>query len=265
MQATRTLAPLLATGALVAGVTLLLPLSPAQAASTGCEENIGYEISSPPVYGETGFTAVVVGLTAVTRTVTFSPGEGCSLDVGDTWAVRTPYFTAGGTYDGSPASLAAPVRVGVPRSDRAAGAHPAVVTLTDSTGGGNDVTAEAGITLKRRTALRRFDVWRESPTPRCGGVQGTVLHARSRLVRASWTRRDYGPFAGRPVALFFSPGHSAEHNLEDDVLVTRRTGPRGWAVFSFRPGFDATYQTHHGATGASSHADSARDFVHCSR
>jgi hypothetical protein len=263
MPATRTLTPLLSVGALLAGAVLAAP--PARAASTGCEENIGYEFSSPLSYGETGFTSVVVGLRAVTRTVTFSPGEGCVLDVGDAWAVGTPYFTAGGTYDGSPASLTAPVRVGVPRSDRAAGAHPAVVTLTDSNGAGNDVTAEAGITLKRRTALRRFDVWRESPAPRCGVVSGTLLHARARLVRASWTRRDYGPLPGREVALLGSPGHTAEHDLENGVVATRRTGPHGWAVFAFRPGFDATYEAHRGATGTSSHADSGRDFVDCHR
>jgi hypothetical protein len=263
MPTARTLAPLLTTGALVAGATLAVP--PARAASSGCEENVGYEISSPSSYRETGFTSVVVGLRAVTRTVTFSPGEGCLLDVGDGWAVSTPYFTASGRYDGTVTSLSAPVRVAVPRSDRAAGPHPAVVTLTDVTAAGADVTVEAGIVLKRRTELRRFNVWRESPAPRCGVVRGTLLHARSRLVRASWTRRAYGPVGGRPVSLLFSPGHTDVHDLEDGVVATRRTGPRGWALFSFRPGFDATYEAHHGATGASSHADSRRDFVDCSR
>jgi hypothetical protein len=263
MEVTSRIAGFATAGALVASAALAS--GPVHAASTGCEENVGYEISSPSAYGETGFTAVVVGLRPVTRTVTFSPGEGCALDVGDGWAVGTAYFTATGTYDGSPASLTAPVRIGVPRRDRAAGPHPAVLTLTDGTGAGGDVTVDAGVVLKRRTELRRFDVWRESPAPRCGVVTGTLLHARSRLLRASWTRREYVPFAHRPVSLLFSPGHTAGHDLENDVLATSRTGPRGWARFSFRPGFDATYQAHHGANGTSSHADSGRDFVDCSR
>jgi hypothetical protein len=256
-------AGVLVAGVLVAGVPA--GLTPARAATGECEENIRYAISSPPSYRETGFNSVVVGLSPVTRTVTFSVGEGCTIDVGDQWSVTSPYFRAQGTYDGTPASLAVPVRIGVPRSDREVGGHPVALTLSDSTGGGNDVQADSGMFLKRRTELRRFNVYRESPVPRCGTVNGSTVRARARLMRASWTQRAYVPYRNRPVDLLFSAGRTTEHNLEDNVVRTDLTGPRGWAGFTFRPGFDANYQAHHGTNGASAHSDSRRDFLHCRR
>jgi hypothetical protein len=229
-------------GAVTAG--LLTGPGAAQAATGFCDEGtIGYAISSPAAYGETGGTTVVIGLTAPTRTVTFRVGEDCTLEAGDRWSVESAYFRAEGTYDGTAGSLTDAVRVAVPGSDGEAGAHPVVVTLEDITGSDNDIVDSAGLFLKRRTAWRDFNAYPESPTPRCGITTGTLLHARGQLVRASWTSDAY---------------------LED----TRDTGvtdSRGWAVFAFRPPYDANYLAHYGGNSVAGHSDSTRDYVDCTR
>jgi hypothetical protein len=232
-----------AVGALTA--CTLTGLGPADAATGSCEEQIGYRISSPDRFGDTGGNTVVIGLSAVTRTVTFQVHEPeCTLEVGDSWSVHTAYFHAAGTYDGTAASLRDEVRLRVPGANTAVGLHQAVVSLEDSTGTENDTIDEAGLYLKRRTALRKFNVYYESPTPACGVVKGTTLHAKGRLMRASWSRDAYLPYQDRRVQLLFSAGHTAEHNLEDNIITSDVTGTRGWARIAFKPAFDANYLAH---------------------
>ena len=250
-----------ATAALAA--CTLSGLGPAQAADGSCEENIGHRISSPERYEPTGGNTVEIGLTGVTRTVSFHVHEGCTLEAGDQWSVHSAFFHAEGTYDGTAASLTDEVHLRVPRADSQVGFHRVVVTLEDFTGTENDTVDEAGLFLKRRTALRRFNVYQESPAPACGVRTGTTLHAKGRLIRASWTRHAYLPYQGRLVRLLFSAGHTAEHNLEDNILRSDLTGPRGWARFAFKPGFDANYLAHYGSDPHAGHADSLRDYVNC--
>src|SRR4051794_11463264 len=73
--------------------------TPAQAAVGPCDEGvIGYRINSPGGL-EAGGHTVVIGLSSLTRTVTFTiaEGSGCVLDVGDRWSVSARYFKATGT------------------------------------------------------------------------------------------------------------------------------------------------------------------------
>lgn len=262
MRINRTLTGL-AVGALAAGV--LTGLGSAEAATGSCEENVGFRISSPDRYGDTGGTTIVIGLSAVTRTVSFHVHEGCELEVDDHWSVDSAYFHAAGTYDGTATSLTDSVRVRVPRSDSAVGLRAAVVRLDDATGTDNDTVSESGVFLKRRTQLRRFNVYIESPAPRCGVRTGTTLTAKGRLIRASWTAKAYRPYPNATVRLLFSAGNTAEHNLEDNIIRTDVTGPRGWGVFRFKPAFDARYLAHFGGNRSSGHTDSRWDHVNCTR
>src|SRR3954452_17837408 len=130
--------------------------SPAQAAVGPCDEGvIGYRINSPGNL-EAGGHTVVIGLSVLTRTVTFTiaDGSGCTLDVGDRWSVSARYFRASGTYDGTAASLAKKVQVSVPRSNSEAGGHPVPVTLDPVVGG--DVLYTLDLSVKRRTSWQSF-------------------------------------------------------------------------------------------------------------
>jgi hypothetical protein len=260
---------LVGAGALTAG--MLTDLGVAQAATGACEDNIGYRISSPAGYRESGGNTVVIGLTAPARTVTFFAGEGsgCEFETGDRWSVDSRYFHAGGTYDGTPASLTERVRVAVPDSNSEAGSHQAVVTLDDVTGSDNDISGTQGLTLKRRTVWRHFNVYHESPTPGCGVNSGSTLHAKGQLFRASWTRNTYRPYQHRHTRLLIhpgtgpvSPGHTTD-DLNDITVGTDVTGGKGWARFAFKPPYGARYLAHYGGNSRAAHFDSSRDFVNC--
>ncbi len=250
-------------GALTAGI-LTGPV-PAEAATGACDEGtLGYRISSPASYQETGGKTVVIGLTAPARTVTFTAadGSGCTFEVGDHWSVDSAYFQAQGTYDGTAASLTDSVHVDVPDSDGEVGYHQVVVRLDDVTGNDNDIVDTTILYLKRRTEWRNFNVYYESPTPACGVITGTTLHGKGQLVRASWTRNAYGPYSDRHVRLLSSPGHTAGHDLEGTV-DTDVTNSNGWAYFGFKPRYDATYFAHYGGNSYAGHSDSSRDYVNC--
>ena len=205
-----------------------------------------------------------MGLTGATRTVTFYVNEGCELEVGDRWSAVSAYFAARGTYDGTAASLTDPVQVDRPRSDSEVGFHAVTVTLDDVTGSDNDTVVETGFYLKRRTQWRRFNVFPESPTPACGVMTGTVLRARGRVMRASWTSNAYRPYPDRRVRLLTSAAHTVEHDVAS-TIARDRTGSRGWAHFTFRPPYDANYLAHYAGNRRAGHADSGRDYVNCQR
>ena len=215
--------------AAVAGSVLVGPVS----ASTGsCDEGVlGYRISSPAAYQETGGHTVVVGLAPLQRTVTFSVTEGtaCVPEPGDPWSVASPYFRAGGTYEGTPASLTAPVVVAVPRSDAEARLHAVAVSLAG-------VADSSSLFVKRRTRWEGFDVAPEQPAPTCGA---TTLSARGRLLRVSWSAGTFRPYAGRTVHLLSSPGTTAEHEVEEAPTAT--TAADGWARWRVVPRYDATW------------------------
>jgi hypothetical protein len=243
----------------------------AQAATGACEDNVGYRISSPARYLEGG-NAVVIGLSAPARTVTFFAGEGsgCEFEPGDIWSVDTKYFHAGGIYDGTPVSLTERVVVAVPDSNSEVGFHQAVVTLDDVTGSDNDTSGTQGLYLKRRTVWRHFNVYHESPTPACGINKGSTLHAKGQLFRASWTRNTYRPLQHRTARLLIhpgsgpiSPGHTAD-DIDDITVDIDVTGAKGWARFAFKPPYDATYFAHYGGNSHAAHNDSSLDFVNCS-
>jgi hypothetical protein len=270
MAYTNKLIGLVGAGALAAG--MLTGPGSAQAATGACEDNIGYRISSPAGYRETGGNTVVIGLTAPARTVTFFAGEGsgCVFEPGDHWSVTSPYFHAQGTYDGTPGSLTDSVHVKVPASNSEAGVHLAVVTLDDVTGSDNDTQGTQGLYLKRRTIWRDFNVFRELPTPACGTVTGSTLHAEGQLFRASWTRDTYRPYKHRHVRLLVhpgsgpvAPGHTAD-DTADITVDTDVTGAKGWARFAFKPPYDAKYFAHYGGNSHAGHSDSSLDFVNCS-
>ena len=223
---------------------------------------LGYRISSPAAYGETGGHAVVIGLSPVRRTVTFTAaqGSGCTFEPGDRWSVSSAWFTARGTYDGSPASLTAGVTVPVPGSSADARTWPVVVALDDATGTDADVVDSADVRLLRRTTWSGAGVGPETPLPTC---RTTVLHAQGRLLRASWSAREYRPYAGRPVVLLWSAGHTVVHDLERDDLIAGTTDADGWARWSVRPPAPATWFVHTAATGTAAHSDSGTDFVDC--
>lgn len=260
---------LVAAGVLAAG--MLTGLGSAQAATGDCEGNIGYRISSPAKYRESGGNTVVIGLTAPARTVTFYAGDGsgCMFEVGDHWSVDSAYFHAQGTYDGTAGSLADHVHVGVPDSNSEAGSHQVVVTLDDVTGSDNDTSGTQALFLKRRTVWRNFNVYDESPTPACGALTGTTLHGKGQLFRASWTRNSYRPYQDRQVRLLIhpgrgsiSPGHTAD-DVNDITVDTDVTGSKGWAHFVFKPPYDATYFAHYGGNSHAGHDDSSLDYVNC--
>jgi hypothetical protein len=243
----------------------------AHAATGDCEDNIGYRINAPAGNLETGGNTVVIGLSAPERTVTFYAGEGsgCEFEPGDQWSVDSSYFHASGTYDGTPVSLTDLVHVRVPASNSEAGAHLAVVALDDATGSDNDTSGTQGLYLKRRTAWKNFNVYHESPTPSCGVMSGSTLHAKGQLVRASWTKDAYRPYKHRNVRLLIhpgsgpvAPGHTAD-DIEDITIDLDVTGAKGWARFAFKPPYDATYFGHRGATSVAGHSDSGLDFVNC--
>lgn len=267
----RTLIAFFGVGALAAG--MLTGLTPAQAATGDCEDNIGYRINAPAKHRETGGNTVIIGLTAPARTVTFYAGEGsvCEFETGDHWTVHSAYFHAEGTYDGTAASLTDEVRVAVPDSNSEAGDQLVVVTLDDVSGSDNDTSGTQALFLKRRTVWRHFNVHDESPTPACGTVNGSTLHAEGQLFRASWTQSDYRPYRGRATRLLINPGngpiapgHTAD-DIEDITVDIDVTGAKGWARFSFKPPFDATYYAHYGANQTAGHSDSSKDFVNCAR
>jgi hypothetical protein len=249
----------------------LTGISAAQAATGDCEDNIGYRISSPAKYRETGGNAVVIGLHAPARTVTFVVGEGsgCELETGDHWSATSAYFHAEGTYDGTAASLADRVHVKVPHSNSEAGTQLVTVTLDDITGTDNDTSGTQALFLKRRTVWRNFNVFPESPTPACGGNNGTTVHAEGQLFRVGWTAKTYRPYKHRNVRLLFNPGsgpvapgHTAD-DTEDITIATDATGGKGWARFAFKPPFDAKYFAHYGGNRKKGHSDSSPDFLNC--
>ena len=213
-----------------------------------------------------GDHSVVVGLTAPARTVTFRAGEDCTLQAGDDWSVTSNYFTAAGTFDGTPASLTDAVTVAVPGSDAEVGSHPVTVTLEDSTNDENDVVEQNQVRLIRRSYWRGFNVFPESPAPQCGSTTGTVMHGRGQYLYASWTRQAYRPYAGRNVRLLSNVAPGVDHepdNLEENTRDTAVTSSTGWASFTFRPPNDAHYAAHYGGTSGVAHADSGLDYVNC--
>ena len=241
----------------------LLAAPPAGAATGACDEGVlGYRISSPKAYGETGGHAVVLGLSPVTRTLTFTAaeGSGCTFEPGDRWSVSSAWFRAEGTYDGTAASLTAVVSVPVPTSNAAARSHPVVVALDDVTGNDADVVDSADVRLLRRTLWSGFNVAPESPAPTC---RTTVLRAGGQLLRASWTAQAYRPFAGQPVALLRSAGRTVVHDLESEDLLPGATDSTGRVRWDVRPPADVTWSAHVPATSTSAHDDSRGDFVDC--
>lgn len=265
MRIKKTLIGLAGAGALTAG--MLTGSGPAQAATGACDEGVlGFRISSPAGYRQTGGNTVVIGLTAPARTVTFTAadGSGCTFEAGDHWSVDSGYFKAKGTYDGTAASLTDSVHVDVPDSNREVGFHRVVVTLDDATGSENDIVDTTGLYLKRRTLWRNFNVYDESPTPACGATTGTTLHGKGQLFRASWTRNAYRPYQDRQVRMLSSPGHTAGHEL-DGAVDSDVTNSNGRAYFSFKPRYDATYVAHYGGNRYAGHSDSGRDYVNCRR
>jgi hypothetical protein len=268
-KAKKTLIGLVGAGVMAGGS--LTGIVAAQAATGNCDENIGYRISSPAKYRETGGNTVVIGLSALKRTVTFHvvDGSGCVLEPGDHWSADSAYFHAAGTYDGTVDSLSDLVSVKVPESNSAAGTHLVTVTLVDVTGTDNDTTGEQALFLKRRTVWRNFNVFPESPTPACGVLTGTTLHAKGQLFRAGWTGDKYRPYKHRKARLLISPGNgpiAPGHTADDTVDITvakNVTGANGWARFTFKPPFDATYFAHYGGNHHAGHSDSKPDFVNC--
>jgi hypothetical protein len=265
----KTLIGLVGAGVLAAGS--LTAIGAAQAATGSCEDNIGYRISSPAKNGQTGGNTVFIGLSAPARTITFVAGEGsgCVLEVGDHWSADSAYFHAAGTYDGTAVSLTDRVHVKVPDSNSEAGTHLVTVTLDDVTGSENDTSGTQSLFLKRRTVWRSFNVFHESPTPRCGVISGTTLHAKGQLFRAGWTGNTYRPYRHRQVRLLINPGsgpiapgHTGD-DTEDITIATDATNADGWAQFAFKPPFDATYFAHYGGNGHGGHSDSTTDFVNC--
>lgn len=248
MTTHRVLCATAAVGAVLAGSL------PAGAATGSCDEGVlGYRISSPAAYQETGGHTVVVGLAPLDRTVAFHVAEdsGCVVEPGDRWSVTSPYFSASGTYDGSPVSLTAAVVVAVPRSDADARLHAVAVEL-------DGVADTSSLFVKRRTRWEGFNVSPERPAPTCGA---TTTSARGRLLRASWSAGALLPYAGRTVHLMSSPGTTAGHDLEDATTAT--TAADGWARWRLVPRYDATWAAHADLTGTAGHADSTRDHVDC--
>lgn len=240
--------------ATAAVAALLVGTVSAGAATGSCDEGVlGYRISSPAAYQETGGHTVVVGLAPLDRTVAFHAAEdsGCVIEPGDPWSVTSPYFQASGTYDGTPASLTAAVAVAVPRSDADARRHEVGVAL-------DGVVDSSSLFVKRRTRWEGFNVSPERPAPTCGA---TTMEARGRLLRVSWSAGAFRPYAGRTVHLLSSPGTTAEHELEDAPAAT--TAADGWARWRVVPRYDATWTAHADPTGTAGHADSTRDSVDC--
>jgi hypothetical protein len=266
----KTLIGLVGAGVMAGGS--LTGIGAAQAATGDCEDNIGYRISSPAKYGSTGGNTVVIGLSSPARTVTFvaNDGSGCEFETGDHWSADSAYFHAEGTYDGTADSLTDRVRVKVPKSNSAAGTHLVTVTLDDATGTENDTSGEQSLFLKRRTVWRNFNAYHESPTPACGVLDGTTLHAKGQLFRAGWTGQTYRPAKHRQVRLLINPGNgpvAPGHTADDTVditIATDSTDANGWARFTFKPPFDAKYFAHYGGTAKAGHSDSKKDFVNCS-
>jgi len=265
----RTLIGLVGAGVMAGGS--LTGVGAAAAATGDCEDNIGYRISSPAKFRETGGNTVVIGLSALTRTVTFhaTDGSGCVLEAGDKWSADSAYFHASGTYDGTPGSLTDIVRVKVPDSNSEAGTHLVTVTLDDFTGTDSDTSGTQALFLKRRTVWRDFNVLPESPTPSCGVLDGTTLRAEGQLVRAGWTGNKYRPYKHRQVRLLFNagsgpvaPGHTADDTV-DITIATDATNANGWARFTLKPPFDANYWAHYGGNSKAGHSDSRLDFVNC--
>lgn len=135
--------------------------------------------------------------------------------------------------------------------------------LADVSGSDNDITETNTVLLKRRTEWRDFNVYYESPTPRCGAVSGTPLHGTGRIVRASWTGNAYLPYPGRQVRLVFSPGHAGGDDIADVTIDTTVTNSSGVAHFDFRPPGDRTYFAHYGGNSVAAHDDSSGDHVNC--
>jgi hypothetical protein len=271
----QTLIGLVGAGVMAGGS--LTGIGAAQAATGDCEHNIDYRISSPAKFRVTANThTIVIGLSAPMRTVTFvaNDGSGCVLETGDHWSAsggaHSKYFHAEGTYDGTADSLTDRVRVKVPKSSlEAAGTHRVTVTLDDITGTDNDTSRERSLYLRRRTVWRSFNVFPESPTPACGSLTGTTLQAEGQLFHASWTGHAYRPYKDRKVRLLFNPGNgpiAPGHTADDTVDITIAndiTNADGWARFTFKPPFDATYFAHFGGNHHAGHSDSAADFVNC--
>jgi hypothetical protein len=273
----KTLIGLVGAGVMAGGT--LTGIGAAQAATGDCKgRNIGFRISSPAKYRETDGRTVVIGLSAPMRTVTFvAVGSGCVLEIGDHWSAsggaHSKYFYAEGTYDGTADSLTDRVRVKVPKSSYQATTHRVTLTLDDITGTDNDTSTvtsgERSLKLKRRTVWRSFNVFPESPTPACGSLTGTTLHAEGQLFRASWTGHAYHPYKDRKVRLLsnpdngpIAPGHSAD-DTGDTTIAKDITNANGWARFTVKPPFDATYFAHYGGNRRAGNSDSAADFVNC--
>ena len=243
----------------------------AQAATGDCQHN-AYRISSPAKYRDTDGTTVVIGLKAPMRTVTFvTAGSGCVLEIGDHWSVfggpnrtRNHAFLAEGTYDGTAASLTDRVRVKVPTATYSA-AGRVRMTLDDITGADNDIISSRSIRIKRRTAWRGFNVFPESPTPACGSLTGTTLHAEGRLFHVVWSANTYHQYKDRKVRLMFKPGNGPIAPGQTGAITIAKdvTNANGWARFTFKPQSAGTYFVHYGGNGRAGNSDSPVDFVNC--
>ena len=197
------------------------------------------------------------------------------LEIGDHWSVfggpnrtRNHAFLAEGTYDGTAASLTDRVRVKVPTSTYSAAGRVSM-TLDDITGTDNDIISSRCLNIKRRTAWRDFNVFPESPTPACGSLTGTTLHAEARLFHVVWSANTYHQYKDRKVRLLFKPGNgpiAPGHTADDtgDITIAKDvTNANGWARFTFKPQSAGTYFVHYGGNGRAGNSDSAVDFVNC--
>jgi hypothetical protein len=262
-------------GAGVMAGSSLTGIGAAHAATGDCRP--GFRISSPAKYRDTSGRTVVIGLKAPMRTVTFvtRDGLGCVLEIGDHWSAsagpHSKYFLAEGTYDGTSESLTDRVRVKLPETNhqRTAGVH---MTLDDITGTDNDtrhVRAPGGLIFKQRTEWRGFNVFPESPTPACGSLTGTTLHAKAQIFHASWSGHAYHQYKDHKVRLMFKPGNgpiAPGHTAYDPGVITIAkavTNAHGWAHFSFKPPSAGTYFAHYGGNYWDGISDSAVDFVNC--
>jgi hypothetical protein len=254
--------------ALLAALALAVGLSGstvAHAETDPVECVYNYALSSPAGYNETSGHVAVMGLSAVTRSLTLSArsaaGGVCDVPTDGSWRVSgAPWgfgdiFVAEGNF---PSLTDSVVLVDVPSDNSfARTANVQISTKGPILGDSWVVKNTQKLTLKRRTVWTTANATPE-PVAKFGDLTVKAL-----LTRADWSDGEYEPFIGRTVRLqVHAPNTAWDDTAVADTDVTDFSGK---AVVVYNATSDSVYRLHYGGNKTSGHSDSRGDLVRLKR
>lgn len=257
MNPRKKLAVIFAAVALSLGMTSSV-ITTASAAPVSCVYD--YALSSPAGYNETSGHVAVLGLSAVTRSVSITAkaanGGTCDVPATGTWQVGAPsafgaILTAEGTF---PSLTDSSVLIEVPEDNSFAKTASVTISTKTTVEGASWVPQNtAPLTLKRRTVWSTTNATPE-PVAKWGD-----LTVRAILTRADWNDGEYAAFSGRTVRL---QARAVGGVWNDTALLdTDVTDASGKALLTYSPNSDAVYRLHYGGNKTAGHSDAYGDTV----